>query len=81
MKDIIQYERLLQGPLTYEQFLTNRKYPNFRMIQKINNTLNLSRFALEKKVRIFLFSKPSSPLLCRISICNQNDQYTKIIAM
>ena len=75
MRDIRQYEQLLQGPLTYEQFLTNRKYPNFQMIQNINNTLNLSRFALVQKVRVFLFTKLSSPLMCRISICTQNDQF------
>ena len=36
MRDIRQYEQLLQGPLTYEQFLTDWKYPNFQMIQNIN---------------------------------------------
>ena len=75
MKDISQYDHILKGSLTYKQFLNNQGNPNFQMIQKINSTLNLSRFALEQKVRIFLFSKPSSPLLCRISICTQNDQY------
>ena len=75
MKNISQYDHLLKGPLTYKQFLNNQGNPNFWIIQKINSTLNLSRFALEQKVRIFLFSKPSSLLLCRISICTQNDQY------
>ena len=75
MKDISQYYHLLEGPLTYEHFLTQNSYPNFQMIQKINSTLNLSCFALEQKVRIFLFSPLSSQLFCRISICTQNDQY------
>ena len=63
MKDIGQYDYLLEGSLTYEHFLTPNSYPNFQMIRKINSTLNLSRFALEQKVRIFLFSPPSSQLL------------------
>ena len=75
MKDIGQYDYLLEGSLTYEHFLTPNSYPNFQMIRKINSTLNLSRFALEQKVRIFLFSPPSSQLLCRVSICTQHDQY------
>ena len=75
MRDIRKYEQLLQGPLTYEQFLTNRKYPNFQMIQNINKTLKLSHFALAQKVRIFLFSKPSSSLMFRISLCTKNDQF------
>ena len=30
MRDIRKYEQLLQGPLTYEQFLTNRKILTFK---------------------------------------------------
>ena len=57
MKNIKQYEHLLGGPLTYKRFLNKQMYPDHSMIQDINNTLNLSRFALEQKIRIFLFSK------------------------
>ena len=66
---------IMKGSFMYEHFLTPNSYPNFQMIRKINSTLNLSHFALEQKVRIFLFSPPSSQLLCRVSICTQHDQY------
>ena len=65
MKDIGQYD----------YFLTQNSYLNSHMIRKINNTLNLSRFALEQKVQTFLFSLPSAQSLCTVSTCTQYDQF------
>ena len=79
MKNIKQYKHLLGGPITYQKFLNKHMYPDFNMIQDINNTLNLSRFALEQKIRIFLFSKPNFPLTCRVSICTQIDQFKYVV--
>jgi hypothetical protein len=79
MNKIKKYEHLLGGPIMYRKFLKKHRYPDFNMIRDINNTLNLSRYALEQKIRIFLFSKPNTPLTCRLSICTQIDQFKYVI--
>jgi hypothetical protein len=79
MNRISKYEHLLGGPITYRKFLNKHRYPDFNMIRDINETLNLSRYALEQKVRIFLFTKPNTPMTCRLSICSQIDQFKYVI--
>jgi hypothetical protein len=79
MNRISKYEHLVGGPITYRKFLNKHRYPDFNMIRDINETLNLSRYALEQKVRIFLFTKPNTPMTCRLSICSQIDQFTYVI--
>jgi hypothetical protein len=49
------------------------------MLEEINGTLNLSRFALEQKIRIFLFSKPGPTLPCRVSVCTQINEFKYVI--
>ena len=73
------YESLVGGPVTHHKFLNGHKYLNAEMIGDINETLNLSRYAFQQKVRIFLFKEQSIPITCRTSICSQIDQFTYAI--
>jgi hypothetical protein len=80
MHRIKMYESLVGGPITHRKFLNGHKYLNTEMIEDINETLNLSRYAFEQKVRIFLFKEQTIPMTCRTSICSQIDQFTYAIS-
>jgi hypothetical protein len=80
MHIIKMYESLVGGPITHRKFLNGHKYLNTEMIEDINETLNLSRYAFEQKVRIFLFKEQTIPMTCRTSICSQIDQFTYAIS-
>ena len=79
MHRIKSYEALVGGPVTHHKFYENQNFLDDEIIGDINETLNLSRYAFQQKVRIFLFKEQSVPITCRISICSQIDQFTYAI--
>ena len=79
MHRIKSYEALVGGPVTHDKFYVNQNFLDDEIIGDINETLNLSRYAFQQKVRIFLFKEQSVPITCRISICSQIDQFTYAI--